>query len=76
MTPLRLGGKRWIQWSIVGIPDCWKHPQRSPARRAVLLKHSEDERDEAIECDARCKLPGDDNGDTYWNEQEKELDAL
>ncbi len=65
-----------MQWSTVGVPDSWKHPQRPPARREVLLQHSEDERDEAIECDARCKLPGDDDGDTYWNEQEKELYAL
>ena len=76
MTPFRPGGKRWMQGSTVGVPGGWKHPERSPAGGEVLLKHSENERDEAIECDARCELPGDNNGDTYWNEQEKELYAL
>ena len=65
-----------MHWSTVGVPGSWKQPQRPPARREVLLQHSEDERDEAIECDAGCELPGDDDGDTHWNEQEKELYAL
>src|SRR5436305_14649445 len=60
----------------VCIPNTWNHPQRSPSRCDVLLKHGEDERDEAIECYASGQLPRDDDGDTHGNEQKKQLYAL
>src|SRR5438093_1263919 len=51
-------------------------PQRSPAGREVLLKHVEDERNEAIKCQTCCKLPSHNDGNAHWNEQKKELHAL
>jgi hypothetical protein len=41
-----------------------------------LLNHDEEERDETIESQARCKLPRHDDGDTHWDEQKKQLRAL